>query len=391
VNDLAHALSALGLGFAALAQPANAGPLLVGALAGAVLAWLTGNRVGGPWLLVAAAAALAQSLEPLASVLFLAGAMASAAGMSARPASAPTPLTYAGILVGLVGALVHIDVFGPWLAATYRALRPLDRCILGAAAMILAWSLARGAERGLRSLWPALWLCVGFLLAAFDGIAGWAKPEVSLVALGLLGAGPLIAGLTGATPLVSQSRGETAATMLPWFMLGAPVTVATALMADALGSHGLTFGPQMLVSRAKLGWGMWAAMLVCVLWGAALSAVTMRVSLAPSVRREQVVAAMLLAGTVGLITLRAGSAADFACAGLATIAGIFLSRGGYDPSQAVVGLVIGQLTAPSVRLVWASGGVASGSGVQPLVVVLMAAVLLLSVLALRWQRQPEAG
>jgi TctA family transporter len=389
VNTIGALFEPAALGLITVAQPANLVVLVAGVLVGAVLTWLAGRlRSFAGVVPLALMAPLAQALEPLAGVALLTGLLCGTGAVydeKARQFSIQSLVWTIGLMA--VAGLIML-LTAPWLGATFRTFKAVDRVWLSVAAAVLAlaWAWDRHASGYQRTVAPAL-LLVGLALPAVLKGLGAVQIDAASVALGLLGLGPLailICGIPGARVDV---RGIVPATILPWFALGLPVTAAAALMADALFGQGLSAGPQMLLTRPKIGWGIWAAGLLGCILASILTAGLHRVRLSPSLRREQIVAGVLLLAACGVLVVRGIVASDAVVIAAAAVVGFGIIRAGFDPAPLITGLVISQLCALDLgRAVAGSGasGLMMGVHYAPLALLVLAAVL-----AATWVSRPS--
>jgi hypothetical protein len=371
VQSMSTLIAPIGLGFATLMQPVNIGVLFAAIMVGSLIAYVaTDVQVAAPLAIVSIVAPLAQNLEPIAGVLILIGLLCGVSATQFKPLVPHDQTSHwnhwwrRGLLMI---CLVATIIAAPWLAEHYRAFTPLDRLLVLAAAFVLS-CVAASSSAHFQSRRPlSLGLPVlGVLLAGLDLMVLTGPRDITTVAIGTLALAPLAAFVltpkqwsleARVNPDTSGARMNSghASVVLPWLVLGLPITAGAALMASVLGNHGLSAGPQMLTTRPKLGWGLLLAVVLASALIYVLQHGLRRISLGPAVRRERIVAIlmMLVAGVV-LVFKKAGLE-DLAIMAMIGALVFGLAVRGFDPSWLIAGWLIGHLAAPHMSKMLASG------------------------------------
>jgi TctA family transporter len=353
------------LGFAALMQPVNIGVLVVAMVVGWLVAHFAREvQSAAPYALMALIAPLAQSLAPMTSVLLLMGLLYGVA----VPHGSRQQLTASAWLWVACGAVVAIAtaMAAPWLAELFRGFRPVDRVVVLASALVLMCAAAWWSPHPDRPRATAVSLpLLGVMLALLDTTLTDAPRDLTLSALSALTVAPLGAFLLtrsgssendGAVARgASMARIGHGTMVLPWILIGLPITGGAALIATVLRGHGMSAGPQMLASRPKLGWGLLLAALCATIVMYALRFGSKRLSARPTVRREKWVAVLCLLAAVGVLLLVKPDWNNLVVAGVIGAVAFGLALTGYDPSWLVAGWLVGHLAAPDVLRLFPAG------------------------------------
>jgi hypothetical protein len=345
------------LGWGTLMQPVNFGLLALGVLMGWLLVWFArGVTQWAPLTLAAAALPMVQTLDPVAGTTLLVGLLSAPAVIFLRPWS-----VIGRRALGPVCLLVLAIVAAPALADIYRSFKPADRVALAGVALSLAgllavWSRPHGSAVSIGSrVFAGVLPIGGGLLALLERQVSSGPRDWIFVACAALVGGPLwswlrhVLGATGQDgdgASLTKSQSNVPSSVLFWSATSLPISGASALLAALLSTHGLSVGPQMLIGRPKLGWGMICA----VLLGACLSTLLALVSRkrgTSDVRWRQWAAwAVIAALFIGGLALRGIGGGDLTVALLGAGLAVVVISIGYDATWLVVGWICGQLVVP---------------------------------------------
>ena len=256
--------SHLTIALQALMQPVALLTVLVGALAGGLVAPLL-RRIGmGAAAALALAIPVTSQMEPAASMMLLGAMLVAALGTGTQAPGDDwhwrEALRGPGMALAVAAAVV---LAGAPLAGALQGLEVPDKVavlVMAAAVAVILVAIIR-----LEAWLPTLLLMIAAAaLQASPFALTYGEHDSPLpLLLGVLVLGPALAALVWPgrlrdTAPLSPTSGL-AATMLPVFLIGAPVTAGAALLAQNLNEMGLAAGPGLLAQRPKALLGLLAA------------------------------------------------------------------------------------------------------------------------------------